>query len=68
MTMGAVCPTAMTYTPLSESVELYRTTELSLSQIASRAGVSEDELTSELRASGVPLRSEDQGTATTTRY
>ncbi|MDS0283527.1 hypothetical protein [Haloarcula onubensis] len=58
----------MTYTPLGESVELYRTTELSLSQIAARAGVSEGELASELRANGVALRSEDQDAATTTRY
>jgi len=58
----------MTYTPLSESVELYQTTELSLSQIAARAGVDENELASELRASGVALRSEDQDAVTTTRY
>ncbi|MDS0259519.1 hypothetical protein NDI56_08950 [Haloarcula sp. S1CR25-12] len=58
----------MTYTPLSESVELYQTTELSLSQVASRAGVDESELASELRASGIALRSEDQDAVTTTRY
>ena len=58
----------MTYTPLSESVELYRTTELSLSQIAARAGVDESDLASELRASGVALRSDDQDAVTTTRY
>jgi len=58
----------MTYTPLSESVELYQTTELSLSRIASQAGVSESELASELRANGVALRSEDEDTVTTTRY
>jgi predicted HTH domain antitoxin len=57
----------MTYTPLSESVELYQTTELSLSQIAARAGVAEDELASELRSRGITLRSEDQGGVTTTR-
>jgi len=68
MTIGAVLELAMTYTPLSESVELYQTTELSLSQIASRAGVSEDELASEIRSSGVALRSEDQGAVSTTRY
>jgi len=56
----------MTYTPLSESVEMYQTTELSLSQIASRAGVSEDELASELRSRGISLRSEDQGAVSTT--
>ena len=56
----------MTYTPLSESVEMYQTTELSLSQIASRAGVSEDELASELRSRGISLRSEDQGAVGTT--
>ena len=56
----------MTYTPLSESVEMYQTTELSLSQIASRAGVSEDELASELRSRGVSLRSEDQSAVGTT--
>ena len=57
----------MTYTPLSESVEMYRTTELSLSQIAAQAGVDEGELTSELRSRGISLRSEDQGAVTTTR-
>ncbi|WP_324663884.1 DUF7317 family protein [Haloarcula sediminis] len=58
----------MTYTPLSESVEMYRTTELSLSQIAARAGIDESELASELRSRGITLRSEDQGAvATTTR-
>ena len=56
----------MTYTPLSESVEMYQTTELSLSQIASRAGVSEDELAAELRSRGITLRSEDQGVVSTT--
>jgi len=58
----------MSYTPLSESVEMYQTTELSLSQIAARAGVDESELASELRSRGITLRSEDQGdVATTTR-
>lgn len=56
----------MTYTPLSESVEMYRTTELSLSQIAARAGVDESELASELRSRGIALRSEDQDAVTTT--
>jgi len=58
----------MTYTPLSESVEMYQTTELSLSQIAARAGVDESELAAELRSRGITLRSEDRGAvATTTR-
>ena len=58
----------MTYTPLSESVELYQTTELSLSQIAARAAVDEDELAEELRSRGISLRTEDEGAvATTTR-
>jgi len=58
----------MTYTPLSESVEMYQTTELSLAQIAARAGVDESELASELRSRGITLRAEDQGgVATTTR-
>ena len=56
----------MTYTPLSESVEMYQTTELSLSQIAARAGVDESELASELRSRGISLRSEDQGAVGTT--
>ncbi|WP_262180653.1 hypothetical protein [Haloarcula laminariae] len=58
----------MTYTPLGESVETYRTTELGLSRIAARAGVDESELASELRSRGITLRSEDRGAvATTTR-
>jgi len=56
----------MTYTPLSESVEMYQTTELSLSQIAARAGVDESELASELRSRGITLRSEDQSAVSTT--
>ena len=58
----------MTYTPLSESVEMYQTTELSLSRIAARAGVDEAELASELRSRGIALRSEDENAVTTTRY
>jgi predicted HTH domain antitoxin len=58
----------MTYTPLSESVELYQTTEQSLTQIASQAGVSKDELASKLRSKGVALRSEDEDVVTATRY
>lgn len=58
----------MTYTPLSKSVERYQTSELSLSQIAARAGVDEDELAEELRSRGISLREEDEGAvATTTR-
>ena len=50
----------MTYTPLTESVEMYRTTDMSLSQIAARAGVEKEELASELRSQGITLREEDQ--------
>lgn len=57
---------AMTYTPLSESVEMYRTTELSLSRVAARAGVDESELVSELRSRGITLRSGDRGAVSTT--
>jgi len=58
----------MTYKPLGKSVELYRTGECSLTQAASRAGVSVDELASELRSRGIALRDGDRDTVTSTRY
>jgi predicted HTH domain antitoxin len=58
----------MTYKPLTESVELYRTEECSLTEAASRAGVTAEELVGELRSRGVPLRDGDQDAVTSTRY
>ena len=58
----------MTYKPLTEAVDLYRSGEASLKQAADEAGVSSEELAAELRSEGVELADEDQGAVATTRY
>ena len=58
----------MTYGSLHESVELYRSDDLSLQRAAARGGVSTRRLVSELRTRGVELREQDQTGVTSTRY
>jgi len=58
----------MSYKPLTEAVEMYRTGDASLKTAADEAGVSTEELAAELRSKGVELADEDQGAVATTRY
>jgi len=68
MFVNLVATVAMSYKVLTEAVEQYRTEERSLTGAAAAAGVAPEELAAELRSQGVPLREDDAGVATTTRY
>jgi len=58
----------MSYKPLTEAVDVYRSGDASLAQAAAEVGVSTEEFAAELRSRGIELLNEDQSAVTTTRY
>jgi predicted HTH domain antitoxin len=58
----------MTMTSLTQAVESYTDSDLSLTQAAAQGGVSEEELVDELRSQGVSIDDDEQDGVTSTRY
>lgn len=58
----------MTMTSLTQAVESYTDSDLSLTQAAAQGGVSEEELVDKLRSQGVSIDDDEQDGVTSTRY